>query len=391
MAETVEQAVKWINRLRRDVTGVRMEFHVLKNGLEVLEEGRKGPSAQELKQDMTKLWIKVEKLEENLARRTETMDKLDYRVLEAERLFSLLSRRLADTKANVNRQEEFCSATGIRLDEKYSGIERDIEAIKDVVYHKLKLDNYVPQFAGRQEELLEMPHLQSDEPEPGFSMAQPPPPDGQIPKDCSDIVNGVGGVYYIKPAGVPGPFLAFCEFEGRNGWTVIQRRTNFDQDFDLPWESYKWGFGQLTQDHWLGNEYLHLITRQGQYKLHIDIQLKNRTWIWAEYHPFKVNNESTGFELHVGNYSGNAGNALHLPFSTRVSSKAMKFTTKDRDNDLWPWNCAKKFGGGWWYQACSAAYLNSNWPLNRRWLDHFGLTKTVMRIQRLNLYKRNPT
>ena len=58
---------------------------------------------------------------------------LSPRVLEAERLFSLLSRRLADTKASVNRQEEFCSATGIRLDEKYSGIERDIEAIKDVV------------------------------------------------------------------------------------------------------------------------------------------------------------------------------------------------------------------------------------------------------------------
>ena len=35
MAETVEQAVLWINRLRRDVTGVRMEFHVLKNGLQV--------------------------------------------------------------------------------------------------------------------------------------------------------------------------------------------------------------------------------------------------------------------------------------------------------------------------------------------------------------------
>ena len=54
-------------------------------------------------------------------------------MLEAERLFSLLSRRLSETKAAVNRQEEFCSSTGIRLDEKYSGIEKDIEAIKDVV------------------------------------------------------------------------------------------------------------------------------------------------------------------------------------------------------------------------------------------------------------------
>ncbi len=54
-------------------------------------------------------------------------------MLEAERLFSLLSRRLSETKADVNRQEEFCSSTGIRLDEKYSGIEKDIEAIKDVV------------------------------------------------------------------------------------------------------------------------------------------------------------------------------------------------------------------------------------------------------------------
>lgn len=390
MAQTCEQAVRWINHLRRDVTSLRMDFMVMKSGLQVLETGRGGMSSEEVKDDMSKLWVKVEKVEEELLKRTEKLDRMDYRVVESERQNSVLSRRIDDQKSEVNRQEEYCHNTGLRLNEKYSGIEAEVDKIKDVVFHKLKLDNYVPEFADRQEEDLNLPpQSQSDEPEPGFAFAQPPPPKGQIPKDCSDIKNGIGGVYYIRPRGVPGPFLVFCEFESGVGWTVIQRRQNFQQDFNLGWESYKWGFGQLTQDHWLGNQYLNLITRQGDYKLHIDIQLKNRSWIWAEYHPFKVGNEKSGFELHVGNYSGNAGNALHLPFSTRVSSKAMRFTTNDRDNDHWPWNCAKKFGGGWWYQACSAAYLNSNWPLNRRWLDHFGLAKTVMRLKRRSLHKHN--
>ena len=68
-------------------------------------------------------------------------------------------------------------------------------------------------------------------------------------------------------------FVYLCDMDtDGGGWTVLQRRGEFNQqsNFFVTWSSYKRGFGDLTRDFWLGNEKIHTLTNQDEYRLHID-------------------------------------------------------------------------------------------------------------------------
>ena len=120
------------------------------------------------------------------------------------------------------------------------------------------------------------------------------------------------------------------------------------------------------------------LTANAVYKLKFDLQSrKNGNWYYAEYSTFVVLPEAQNFKLQVAGYSGNAGgDALGY-------SNDMMFTTYDRDNDQYPGNCAKQYGGGFWYKKCSQCVVNltnmrwyngtfqSNWKLqtSRMWLQ----------------------
>lgn len=36
----------------------------------------------------------------------------------------------------------------------------------------------------------------------------------------------------------------------------------------------------------------------------------------------------------------------------------MSFSTLDKDNDVFNYNCAEMYTGGWWFKNCAAANLN---------------------------------
>ena len=77
---------------------------------------------------------------------------------------------------------------------------------------------------------------------------------------------------------------------------------------------------------------------------------------YAKYSSFEVDNEATGYELHVSGYSGDVGDYFG-------HNNGMKFTTYDRDNDVFKTNCAKNSYGAWWYKSCT--YVNPNGQYDR--------------------------
>ena len=210
------------------------------------------------------------------------------------------------------------------------------------------------------------------------------------PKDCSEISAGSpSGVYVIQPSGLH-PIVVYCEMNvtgggwtviQRNryntditwaeswstykygfgnvhsdywlgteyihqiakqkvycemnvtggGWTVIQRnRYNTDITWAESWSTYKYGFGNVHSDYWLGTEYIHQIAKQKVYQVRFVIQDASNNIRFAEYNLFSVGNESQGYQLRLGSYSGTVGDAMTSANSAVVHDN-MKFSAKDLD------------------------------------------------------------
>nr|XP_033797048.1 fibrinogen alpha chain isoform X2 [Geotrypetes seraphini] len=194
-------------------------------------------------------------------------------------------------------------------------------------------------------------------------------PDSVTWKDCDDIhqkhVSGAkSGIFRIRPEGSNKVLSVYCDQDTvLGGWLLIQQREDGSVNFNRTWHDYKTGFGNLDAhgkgEMWLGNEYIHLLTQKDTV-LRVELEDWSGKEAYAEY-SIQVRPESEGYALRVSQYVGTTGDALiqgspedeEYTFHNR-----MKFSTLDRDSDLWEENCAEVYGGGWWYNNCQAANLN---------------------------------
>uniref|UniRef100_A0A8C2SUP1 Fibrinogen C-terminal domain-containing protein n=1 Tax=Coturnix japonica TaxID=93934 RepID=A0A8C2SUP1_COTJA len=179
------------------------------------------------------------------------------------------------------------------------------------------------------------------------------------PKDCSELPPGShSGVYIIQPKGLH-QLVVYCEMNTTSGgWTVIQRNQR-----DTPvtwaesWSTYKYGFGNVRSEYWLGTEYIHQIAKQKVYQVRFVISDNANNIKFADYNLFSVEDEAHGYRLRLGSYSGTAGDAMTSDNPSTMHDN-MKFSTKDRDQDNYSRNCAYSYEGGWWFSSCYSVRLN---------------------------------
>ncbi|XP_037092066.1 ryncolin-1-like [Pollicipes pollicipes] len=113
------------------------------------------------------------------------------------------------------------------------------------------------------------------------------------------------GVYTIFPpvCGNGGGIRVFCDMEtDGGGWTVLMRRADVadHQDFNMGWQSYKWGFGNLSSEFWLGNEYMSLLTSMDQMQLRVDLKAWDNASTFSTYTPFSIGTEQQKYAIKIG-------------------------------------------------------------------------------------------
>ncbi|XP_075064830.1 fibroleukin [Mixophyes fleayi] len=185
-----------------------------------------------------------------------------------------------------------------------------------------------------------------------------------IYKDCSDYYKWgkrLNGIYRIMPDPKNKTFEVFCDMESMGGgWTVVQIRKDGSTSFNRTWNEYKNGFGNLSGEFWLGNDKLHLLSKNNNMMLRIELEDFKGVKEYAKYDLFYVANEYLKYRLSVSDYSGTAGDALH--FSKQYNHDQKFFTTPDKDNDRYPsGNCGAYYSSGWWFDACMSANLNGKY------------------------------
>ncbi|XP_039591339.1 tenascin-N-like isoform X8 [Polypterus senegalus] len=180
-----------------------------------------------------------------------------------------------------------------------------------------------------------------------------------FPMDCTQIMkngNRTSGIYTIYVNNDRSkPLVVYCDMTtDGGGWIVFQRRSSGKVDFLRRWKNYTQGFGDMNDEFWLGLEKIYELTNTPtQYELRVDLRAGSES-VYAVYDSFKLAPSRQKYKISVGNYRGNAGDAM-------TYHQGRGFTTIDQDNDIALSNCAFSHRGAWWYKNCHLANLNGKY------------------------------
>ncbi|XP_035882104.1 angiopoietin-related protein 3 isoform X2 [Phyllostomus discolor] len=138
-----------------------------------------------------------------------------------------------------------------------------------------------------------------------------------------------------------------------NSWTLIQHRIDGSQNFNETWKNYRYGFGQLDGEFWLGLEKIYSIVKQSNYILRIELEDWKDTKHYIEY-SFHLGNHETNYKLRLIEIKGNVPNIL-------PENKDLVFSTWDHKAQGHVL-CPESYSGGWWWHdVCEENNLNGKY------------------------------
>ncbi|ETE67166.1 Microfibril-associated glycoprotein 4, partial [Ophiophagus hannah] len=214
-----------------------------------------------------------------------------------------------------------------------------------------------------------------------------------FPLDCEDIYDQgaeTDGVYLIFPAGPSVPVPVYCDMTTDDGkWTTSPFARNFwnvkclgffpkqmkpgPENYIMkcncsvyyesrPASSAKNSLAFLPGQHFWGSspkglQNIHLLTLKQKYELRVELEDFENNTAFAKYADFSlspnaISAEEDGYTLYVSGFTdGGAGDSLSY-------HSGQKFSTFDRDQDLYVQNCAALSSGAWWFKSCHFSNLN---------------------------------
>ena len=169
----------------------------------------------------------------------------------------------------------------------------------------------------------------------------------KVYSDCTDYFRAgyrQNGIYEVQPSVVSDKrFNVYCNMTA-GGWTTIFKRDSKSKlDFQHPIETYKHGFGDLNNDHFLGLDSINLLTRDKEREL---MTIINGTAF--RYKNFKVLNEYFHYKLTIEDEIDK-----FIDGSSMLRLNNTLFSTIDVDYDLAVnSNCSSGWKAGWWFTDC---------------------------------------
>lgn len=145
------------------------------------------------------------------------------------------------------------------------------------------------------------------------------------------------------------PGVSSLSLECRGSWTVVMRHADSSFDFDRNWDEYKFGFGSIGQDYWLGLFYMFYLTKSRGFYMRVEFWTSDGYFYNAEYKQVIFADETQKFKITINEYldGGSAADGL------KSFSSEQPFSTKGNDATGWA-KCVEKKTGGWWYKKVSA-------------------------------------